>query len=150
MQTWEIFYCSGCVCVQGGREEEVVGSGVMLQSGTLAVWNAGRGQSQMGALSVSLSLPTAAVFKTVSRLPSLLPHPVLFPPSPVCAPSTKAWGPSLAWTQLSSAASLSQLAWSDTKSVQELPEVVKQTESGAQEAAIQIVWCAWQLQPPQG
>lgn len=68
------------------------------------------------------------------------PHSVPFPPSPVCTSSTKESGPSLAWTKLSSVASHSQLVWTDTKSVQELPEVVKQhTESGAQEAAIQIV-----------
>lgn len=60
----------GCEC--GGREETVVGSGVVLQSGTLAVWNAGRGQSRWEL--------SAAVLETVSKLSvTLLPPPP--PPS---------------------------------------------------------------------
>ncbi|MEQ2214266.1 hypothetical protein XENOCAPTIV_028881, partial [Xenoophorus captivus] len=54
-------------------------------------------------------------------------------------PAQKRGGSSLALTQLSSAVSHSQLGWRDTKSVQELPEVVKQTQSGAQEVAFQII-----------
>lgn len=60
----------GCEC--GGWEEAVVGSGVVLQSGTLAVWNAGRGQSRWEL--------SAAVLETVSKLSvTLLPPPP--PPS---------------------------------------------------------------------
>lgn len=56
----------GCEC--GGREEATVGSGVVLQSGTLAVWNAGRGQSRWEL--------SAAVLETVSKLSvTLLPPP---------------------------------------------------------------------------
>lgn len=61
MQLWGVCFC---VCVRecGGREEVVVGSGVVLQSGTLAVWNAGRGQSRWEL--------STTVWETVSRLPA--------------------------------------------------------------------------------
>lgn len=53
----------GCKC--GEREEVDVGSGVVLQSGTLAVWNAGRGQSRWE--------PSTAVCETISSTPLTLP-----------------------------------------------------------------------------
>ena len=38
-----------CLCVEEGRGEVVVSSGVVLQSGTLAVWNFWERTKQMGA-----------------------------------------------------------------------------------------------------
>lgn len=58
----------------------VVGSGVKLQSGTFAAWNAGRGQSRW-------ELPTA-VWETISLSHSLTHTPTL--PSPTKAQKRRA------------------------------------------------------------
>lgn len=103
------------------------GSGVMLQSGTLAVWNAERGQSRWEL--------SAAVLEAVSRLrvtPST--HTRTHPPHSTLVSRHKSVGPSCVTKMKQAQRTLSEPSMrllplpageTDTKSVHELPEVVK-------------------------
>lgn len=129
-----------------------MGSGVKLQSGTLAVWNAGRGQSRW-------ELPTA-VWDTVSSLLTHT-HTQSHTPSPHPSPGTKAWGPSCVTKMKQAQTTLSEpstmlpllllppLPAGERRilKVRELPEAVKHPLqcTGSGHPA-----CVRQLQAPQG
>lgn len=86
------------MCVEEGRGEVVVSSGVVLQSGTLAVWNFWERTKQMGA---------PLLWASGSRL---TPPPLSLKHGAILRDQNEAGTDSLVWTQQT-----------DTKSVCELP-----------------------------